>query len=234
MNSQRTFSRIVQALEAHYGPPDPPTVTDPVGIILWEAAAYLADDSKRAAAFEALKERAGLNPECILAAPIGVLEEVCRIGGIMPELRARRLKEIAQIAVDAFDGDMESVLALPYKKAIRELKRFPSVGEPGAEKILLFTRTYPVLALESNGLRVLLRLGYGDESEDYGRSYRSVREALEPELPTDCDWLIRAHQLLRQHGRQLCRRNQPECQQCPIRDRCDWFRGSLGSGGNWE
>ena len=34
-------------------------------------------------------------------------------------------------------------------------------GEPGAEKVLLFSGSAPVLALDSNALRVLLRLGFG-------------------------------------------------------------------------
>jgi hypothetical protein len=33
---------------------------------------------------------------------------------------------------------------------------FPMIGEPGAEKILLFSGVLPVPALESNGVRVLV------------------------------------------------------------------------------
>ena len=43
------------------------------------------------------------------------------------------------------------------------LKKFPAIGDPGVDKILLLTRTEPVMALDSNGLRVLVRLGFGAE-----------------------------------------------------------------------
>jgi endonuclease-3 len=48
-------------------------------------------------------------------------------------------------------------------KAKKLLMRFPMIGEPGAEKILLFCGALAVLALESNGLRVLVRVGVAEE-----------------------------------------------------------------------
>jgi hypothetical protein len=49
--------------------------------------------------------------------------------------------------------DLGAVLDRPQADAIRALKKFPAIGEPGAEKILLFAGKAPILALESNGLR---------------------------------------------------------------------------------
>jgi endonuclease III len=143
--------------------------------------------------------------------------------GIKPDLRVATLKRCAEIAAREFDGDVRSALALPPKEAMRKLRKFPSIGEPGAEKILLFTRGHPLFALDSNGLRVLLRLGYGKESKSYGASYRSVREAVSGEIVSDCDWLIRAHLLLKRHGQETCRRSAPVCEICPIQNGCTFF-----------
>lgn len=101
------------------------------------------------------------------------------------------------------------------------LKRFPGIGAPGAEKILMFCGALPVLALESNGLRVLLRLGHGrEEPKNYAKTYRSVREALAADLPSDAAWLARAHQLLRRHGQEICRNTDPDCGACNLAERC--------------
>ena len=62
---------------------------------------------------------------------------------------------------------------MPLARARRLLRRFPGIGEPGADKVLLFSRTQPVFALDSNGLRTLLRLGYGREVKSYPATYRS-------------------------------------------------------------
>jgi len=66
------------------------------------------------------------------------------------EERVSRLREIALIAMDEFDGDLKPVLKLLLAKAKQALRTFPGIGEPGAEKILMFTRSRPVLSLDSN------------------------------------------------------------------------------------
>ena len=91
---------------------------------------------------------------------------------------------------------------------------------PGAEKILLFSERYPVLALDSNGMRVLLRLGFGEESKSYSTSYRSVRLSVVPELPLDYELLQQGYQLLRRHGQTFCRSSVPDCVGCPIKATC--------------
>jgi endonuclease-3 len=99
-------------------------------------------------------------------------------------------------------------------------QRFPNLGAPGAERVLLFCGAHPVLSLDSNALRVLVRSGFAPESKDYGRTYRAVRAAVDPEVPRDVAWIVRAHQVLRRHGQDVCRRSRPECGRCPVRARC--------------
>ncbi|HYX27540.1 MAG TPA: hypothetical protein VE863_03155 [Pyrinomonadaceae bacterium] len=140
-----------------------------------------------------------------------------------PEKRAARLREMALIAMNEFGGDVESALRLPLPKAKKTLQKFPSIGEPSAEKILLFTRSYPVLGLESNGLRVLLRLGFGEEQKNYTTAYRSVQEAIKDHLGDDFDLLIDTHILLRHHGKELCKTSNPMCDKCPVKKSCAYF-----------
>jgi len=108
----------------------------------------------------------------------------------------------------------------PLPEARKALMKFPSIGAPGAEKILLLSGSHPVLGLDSNGLRVLIRLGYGREGKSYAASYRSAQEAAAPRLEPRCDRLIRAHLLLRRHGQTLCRRSRPRCEACPVASVC--------------
>jgi endonuclease-3 len=218
------FQKIISKLEAHYGTPPPPLLSDPFHLILWESIGYLVDDGRRAVAFAALREQVGLKPAQIVSAPSKLLTAIARMGGIHPDERARRLKEIALIVINEFDGDLNVVLKLPKPQAIKALRKFPSIADPGAEKILLFTGSYPVLGLESNGLRVLLRLGFGKEyKNNYSTSYASVREVLQDQIGDDCNFLIRAHQLLRQHGKETCRTNNPACAACPLRHNCRYY-----------
>jgi endonuclease-3 len=192
-------------------------------MVLLERVAYLVSDERRAEAFAALKKRVGTSADRILAAPRKVLVEVARLGGMHPERRAEDLREIARIVKDRFGGDLPSALRLPLPDAKRALRLFPGIGEPGAEKILLFSGAYALLPLESNGLRTLLRLGFGVEQKAYAASYRSAQAAVAEGLPRDTAWLVRAHQLLRRHGQTICKASVPLCARCPLRGDCAYF-----------
>jgi endonuclease III len=223
------LARIVAALRRLYGPPDPPEVTDPWEMVLFENVAYLASDERRREAWRELGKRIGVRPEQILAAKAATLLAVAR-AGILAADRVDRMKDAAGIVVRDFGGDLAGALDGSPAQARRALGKLPGIGEPGAEKILLFSRRERVLALESNGLRVLLRLGYGREEKSYAVSYRSAREAARPEVRADFTWLIAAHQLLRRHGQELCRRSRPLCDRCPLARECAYFRSlALGA-----
>jgi hypothetical protein len=76
------------------------------------------------------------------------------------------------------------------------------------------------LPLESNGCRVLQRIGYGRAQKDYGATYRSIQEALAGQIPRDAASLTRAHLLLRYHGKVVCRNNRPLCIECSLAAEC--------------
>jgi endonuclease-3 len=221
----KNLPRIVAELERLYGPAPAPEVTSPFELILRENVAYLANDAKRAAAWEALRSRVGTTPKAILAAPRTELTAIAR-AGILASDRVEKIRECARIALEEFDGDLDRALDRAPAKATKALQRFPSIGGPGAEKVLLFSRREKALALDSNGLRVLLRLGYGKEDRSYAASYRSVREATRPQWKDDFDWLIAAHQLLRRHGQELCKASHPRCEACPLRRDCAYAAGA--------
>ena len=216
-----TFSKLVDKLQRHYGCPAPPPSTDPLELIIWENIAYLASDKHRAEAFASLQQTIGTHPKEILAAQHSALAAIGK-AGILPDISAEKLLTIAKIAYEEFDSDLWAAIKKPLPQAKKALKRFPSIGDPGAEKILLFTRSYPVMALDSNGLRVLCRVGFAEEQKNYSATYRLVQDAIYGQLPRNYDSLIWAHQLLRQHGQELCKRSKPRCAECPLSDCCNY------------
>src|SRR5258708_34156201 len=152
------LGRLMDKIEQEHGAPASPRFSGPFEMILWEIVAYLADDARRRVAFGALRDRVGLTPEKILAASWELLCEITRMGGsIAAEERAGRLRTAAQLVIDEFEGDLDTVLQLPPQKAKKLLMKFPMIGEPGAEKILVFAGMLDVLPLESNRRRTLVR-----------------------------------------------------------------------------
>jgi endonuclease-3 len=214
------LARVLDALEALYGKPARSIPRTPFEWIVWENVAYLVDDERSERAYRMLATKVGIDPARIACAPHEKIYAATQLGGMHREQRVDRLKEIAELALAEGGGGLEPVLELPAAAAKKILKKFPSIGDPGAEKILVFCGAARELALESNGLRVLVRLGFGDEKPSYSATYRSVREATAGEIERDPAWLARAHVLLRAHGQALCTRTSPDCDACPLAKGC--------------
>jgi endonuclease III len=221
MSERPSLGSVLERLERVHGRPAKPRPRNPFEWVVWENVAYLADDERRAEAFRRLEKLVGLEPAAIGAARVETLAALA--AGMRPEERAERLRTCAELALEIEGprgpGDLSGLLARPLAEALKVLRRFPGIGEPGAEKILMHCGAFPGLALESNGMRTLLRLGFGREERSYAASYRSVRAALDGALPAGAAALARAHALLREHGQRVCR-SAPRCQACPLAHVC--------------
>ena len=222
---------ILRALRGRYGPPPAAPSRDPFELILWEQVAYLAPDTRRQEAYDALRERVGLAPRAVARAPAAQLTAIARLGGsIAPAIRAQRMRHSAQLVLRRWDGDLRAALALPPAAARRAVAAFPMIGKPGADKILAFTGTARLIPLDSNGLRVLQRLGLAPVSDNYGRDYRAAQEAIATAVPRTARACIAAYYLLREHGQQTCRRSAPRCAECPLRAGCPTGRAARAPG----
>jgi hypothetical protein len=192
---------LLDRLETTDGPPSPLPAVDGWELVLRENVAYLVDDPTRDRCMAALRDSVGLEPASILAAGEAQLAPV--VAGPRPADRIERLRRCAEL----------HVAGAPWRA-------YPGIGRPGVERLELFTGARAVLALDSNGLRVLYRLGYGEPSRTYDTAYRSAQRAAAAELPDDVAALRIAHQLLRRHGQTICTRARPGCPGCPLRDQC--------------
>ena len=160
----------------------------------------------------------------MLAAPKQALRRSATLGGIFPDLRAGRLREAARRVHDIHGGDLARSLRSDPAGAARALRAFPVVGEPGADRILMMAGLSPVLGLDANAVRVLLRLGYGKETGNFARDYGSARDAAARRIPEDPGHRARAFLLLKRHGKETCRRSRPACPTCPVRNACAYFK----------
>jgi endonuclease III len=217
------FRLIVTKLRKEYGvPPKPPA--DPWEIIAKTAATYLVDDERATETYESLVRKVGSTPEAVLDANPAVVKAALTGGGMLLDNRVRKLTQSARLARDLFQGDLRQLAKTPALDAKRKLRKFPGIGEPGADWILLVGRSQRSFALESNGLRVVQRLGLSEEKKSYSASYRAAVTALDTiGASATFDFLIEAHQLLRVHGKKTCTRTSPGCERCPIQKHCLYF-----------
>jgi endonuclease III len=230
MGARLDLPRLAAALRATYGPPVPPPPQNAFEWILWDNVAYLADDETRALAFAELRERVGLTPAAVLRASLADLEMITAHGILAPRF-AGKLRLAAERALADCAGDVDAAVRAAFAhapaRAIELLVAFPSVGRPGAERILLFMGLLPVLALDSHGLRVLHRVGAAAEQRTYDATYRAVRSAVDDTGPQPPALLRELHLLLQTHGRRTCRRTSPDCPSCALRAECAYAAAAV-------
>jgi len=218
-----TTPELLDKLETFYGKQEPCWPVDPYEFIVWWHCGYPASDAACQKGWDKLKAGIGTEPRKLLQATPRNLASALKPGGMVPELRALRLKEIAMRVKDAFGGDLRAALAGPLSEARKTLKKFPGIADPGADRILLFAGIAPLAAVPSNSTHVLVRLLYGQERENYGVNYREAQQAIAAEVPETFDARARAYLLLKHHGQRICKRTNPKCEECPVSSNCTYF-----------
>jgi endonuclease-3 len=221
---------ILEKLEDFYGSQEPNFPTDPYLFLIWWHCGYPASDRACAKGWEALTQSIGVEIEQILAATPAKLTAALKAGGMVPELRAMRLKEIAARVKDEFGGDLRGALVGPLPAVRKTLKKFPNIADPGADRMLLFAGMAPVAAMPSNCPHVLVRIFRGRERENYGVNYSDAQNLIQAEVPENLEARSRAYLLLKRHGQELCKRTDPKCPECPVKSSCAFFRGNSRGG----
>jgi endonuclease III len=220
---------LLDRLEAFHGPQEPCWPVDPYEFLVWWHCGYPASDERCARGWQALKSQIGIQPAQLLKASQAKLAAALKAGGMVPEIRALRLQQIAQRVVEEFDGDLSSLFTGRISSVRTALKKFPGIAGPGAERILLFARVAPVAAVPSNCPHVPVRMMLGLEGEDYSVTYREAQGLIEDAVPEQFHPRQRAFLLLKAHGQTICKAK-PQCDKCPVNAACAYAAGKDGGG----
>ncbi len=217
---------LLDSLQSFYGAVVPHAPTDPYEFLVWWHCGYPASEERCAKGWEALRREVGIAPRQLVRASSAKLTQALKAGGMVPAVRAARLKEIAQRVQGEFAGDLLSGLSrLSFAQSRKILKSFPGIGNPGADRITLFSRLKPLAAVPSACPHVLVRLFDGPEGGKYTATYASAQRLLDV-LPVSFDARIRAYLLIDRHGHELCKRSKPPCTRCPLQSRCAFAKAT--------
>lgn len=220
------LQKILAVLADRQGEIDDGPPRDAWHAVLWENVVAPADAARRPKAFALLQSATGLDAARLDALAPAELQRICGRGE--PGARqAERLRRCAELFSSA--GDPRDLVTLPAEAARRELLAFPGIDAAIVDRLRLFAEVEPVAAFDANGLRALLRIGYGDEDADAAATAQSVVAAAADDLPADVEVLIDAWLRLWRHGIETCRR-QPLCDACPVQNHCATARGDRRCG----
>jgi endonuclease III len=128
-------------------------------------------------------------------------------------MKSKSLAGMASAVVERFNGAVPSTMD--------ELTTLPGVGRKTANVVLGHALGVPGLPVDRHVLRVSNRIGIAD-SEDP----EVVEQLLCAAMPRAA-W-TRTSDTLILHGRRICK-PRPLCEQCAVRDDCDYYRATLGA-----
>ena len=225
MTHALTIPDLLDRLEEFHGEQEPCWPVDPYSFLIWWHCGYPASDATCARGWKALQNEVGIAPSELLGATQTALAHALKAGGMVPEVRAMRVQQIAARVQNEFGGDLRGALVGSLTEVRKLLKKFPGIADPGADRILLFGQCAPVAAIPSNCPHVLVRIRSGLERENYGMNYREAQALIEDEVPPQFGPRKRAFLLLKQHGQATCKRVKPKCDTCPVSGHCAYFAG---------
>ena len=127
-------------------------------------------------------------------------------------MKSKSLVGMAAAVVERFSGEIPPTMD--------DLTSLPGVGRKTANVVLGHALGVPGLPVDRHVLRVSNRIGIaaGDDPE-------VVEEQLCRAMPR-AEW-TRTSDTLILHGRRICK-PRPLCDQCAVRDDCDYYRATLG------
>ncbi|MDH5448413.1 MAG: endonuclease III [Candidatus Bathyarchaeota archaeon] len=215
-------SRLLNTLEEKYGPlwetiwPEEYSFKDQFKKLVITILSQNTSNANTIRAYRGLAAKFEITPEVLASADIDQLKEAIRSGGLY-NIKAKRLRDISKAVLEKFNGDVESVLALPKEEAKTNLMELPGIGDKTADVLLTSRYSYQkILPIDTHFDRVAKRVGIAKTNANYNE----VQEAYMKFLPEA--YRERASGLLWLLAKNTCRAQNPKCGECPLKEICEY------------
>lgn len=130
------------------------------------------------------------------------------------KLKSKRLIKFLEMYVKHYNGDVKNFKGKKTKEIREELLAIPGIGYETADSILLYALNQPVFVVDAYTRRIFTRHNVFDNNPGYDE----IRLLFENNLPRDTKLFNEYHALLVKLGKEYCKKNEPKCNICPVRD----------------
>ena len=124
-------------------------------------------------------------------------------------MKAEHILSASKDILEKFDGEVP--------KTVAELQTLAGVGKKTANVVYSVAFGGDAIAVDTHVFRVSNRLGLAK-----GNTPEKVEEGLQKAIPKK-DW-SKAHHWLIYHGRLVCHSQKPDCEQCTLKEYCDYYQ----------
>lgn len=136
-----------------------------------------------------------------------IMQEIKTCG--LYKSKAQKIKETSRKLCEEYKGQVPDTL--------EELVKLPGVGRKTAGVVLSNAFNVPAIAVDTHVFRVANRIGIVHTSTPEKTEF-----ALMEAIPKD-RW-SHSHHLLIFHGRRMCKARNPQCEICPVKNDCDYYK----------
>ena len=215
--------KIHERLLEFYGEPiwrNPlPAIDELVSTILSQNT----NDINRDRAFNALRARFSTWEE-VREANVSDVVEAIRPSGLANQKGPRIQQVLRSITEERGSLDLSFLKDLTVEEARNWLTRFNGVGPKTAAIVLCFSLDMPAFPVDTHVYRVTGRIGLRPEKMTVEQAHPHLESLFPPET------YYAAHLNIIRLGREICQARRPRCEECPIRNLCDYGMRRLENG----
>lgn len=136
--------------------------------------------------------------------------------------KTRSLKALANHILLSYGGNVDAMFLKPLPFIRQELLAIHGIGDETADDILLYAGKLPAFVIDSYTRRIISRVGM----RSYDESYMSLQAFFSDHLPPDVAMFNEYHALLVRLGKEVCLKQHPVCNACPLLHDCNIGRYS--------
>lgn len=148
-------------------------------------------------------------PENYIHSSLEEIEEVIKPCGFYKN-KAKSVLGYAKRIVEEYNGKMPETMD--------ELIKLPGIGRKSANVIMLEAFNNPQgIAVDTHAKRIANRIGLSKEKEPL-----KIEQDLIKIIPKE--YFKDVNHLLVWHGRNICNARKPECEKCPVKEYCEFYK----------
>jgi len=207
---------IYGRLRERYGAKRPSRERDLAGLLVRTILSQNTNDLNRDRAYQRLRKKFR-NWEDLISAKASAIENQIRVGGLAHQKAGRIRQILRRIKNERGSLDLSFLCRMPAEKAREYLLSFNGVGDKTAAILILFGCRKNAFPVDTHIFRVSKKLGLIPEKAGIGQAHRILGETVPAELAYEF------HLNLIEHGREICRARKPDCPNCPLKMRCQYY-----------
>jgi endonuclease-3 len=204
---------LVKRLEAVYGPPEPPRLSDPLDELICCILSQHTTDATSFPAFDRLK---AAYPEWGMAVTAGqdAIADIIRNAGLANQKSKSILGCLRVIHEKVGSYSLDLLRTMPMLEGRAWLMELPGVGPKTASIVLCFSLGLPAIPVDTHIHRVSLRIGFLPPKMDANKAHDELLRVVPPDLAYPY------HMALIRHGRAVCKAPKPRCGECVLAEDC--------------